>query len=324
MSGLVSWLLARALVVAGPKFHRGIVAVESRVRRAMVFENEVTTLLQESGVVPIYIDVGARRGVDIRHWRYRDHLSFWLFEPDPHEAEYLSSYYERVFNCALTDELGEVELHLTVDPGASYTSGNSEAKTFYSDDISLSLGVVNTSSVQVAQTISVPKKPLSHIAIDRQVAFLKVDVQGEELSVLRGMSPNQRPTLIKLEVAALKDSSGRSQLAQIIDWSEKNNYSLIGVKFDDHGLLDFASEFDPSIQGDILLIDESSKTEKTRGLICAAMLFAVGMAEYARYVLSKTHPEHGLLESHDVPMICKKILDFPYNNAHDRRRKTDI
>ena len=306
--------------MAGSKFHRMLVTVEKRIRRATMFESEVRALLEESGTVPIYVDVGARRGVDVRHWKYSGHLSFWLFEPDPAEAEYLSKYYESVFNCALADEPGEVELNLTVDPGASYTSNNNDAETFYADDASLSLGVVKLDSVQVAETVSVPKKPLSSLVVDHPIAFLKVDVQGEELSVLKGLSPEQRPILIKLEVATLKDTSGRSQLSQILDWSERNQYSLIGVKFDDHGPLDFFSEFDPSIQGDILLIDELAKNCGQRGLICAAMLFAVGMAERARYVLSKIHPRHELLQWHNVPVLSKEVLRFPYNNAHDRRR----
>ena len=78
-----------------------------------------------------YLDVGARRGVDAKHWRYKRYLNFILFEPDPIECKFLQQFYPDIRNLAISDKEGELELNITEDPGGSYTSDNSLAQEHY-------------------------------------------------------------------------------------------------------------------------------------------------------------------------------------------------
>lgn len=270
---------------------------------------------------PVYLDIGARRGVDIRHWEYNDLFDFHLFEPDPAEAAFLSNYYTNVHNCALSDKIGSVDLLVTNDPGSSYTSSNDYALDLYSHELSAGMDVTNQSSTVVKNVVNVPVQRLEDLHFDGPISYLKIDVQGEEAQILKGLGKSHRPAVIRVEVSSVMKENNISTLTQVLIWAEQNSYSLLGASYEDNKKYDFASEFDIAIQGDILLIDEGYKKNEQQALLMAGMLLVLGMVSAARAILQFTNISefHNSKQNLIKPKFSKSILNFEYNNAHDMR-----
>ncbi len=129
------------------------------------------------------IDVGASGGVDPRWARFTQDFKAILFEPDPREYMRLArsaSDKMIVMNTALSDRPGDVEFHLcrkqevssVFPPNFEFLGKFPEAERF-----------------EVLNKIEVPTNTLDDELVAkgiRDVDFIKVDVQGYELSVLRG------------------------------------------------------------------------------------------------------------------------------------------
>ncbi len=269
----------------------------------------------------VYLDVGARRGVDVRHWEYKDLFDFHLFEPDPVEASFLSNYYENVHNCALSDKKGSAELLVTNDPGSSYTSTNEYADDLYSDKLSAVLEVSNPDSTEVSSKLKVPVKRLADLHFGAPIVYLKIDVQGEESQILRGLGKNHRPAVIRVEVSSVLQENKQSSLTQVLIWAEHNGYSLLGVSYEDNKKHDWVSEFDTAIQGDILLIDEGYKINQELALLISGMLLVLGMVSASKAILEFSNIDDFVKMRMDQlkPKFSKRILNFKYNNVHDKR-----
>ena len=68
---------------------------------------------------------------------------------------------------------------------------------------------------------------------EKKIDFCKIDVQGEEINVLKGMSKNlkkKRIKLLKIEITFIERYIGiKSNFNQIISFLLKNNYHLISI-----------------------------------------------------------------------------------------------
>ena len=265
-----------------------------------------------------YLDVGARRGVDTKHWGYRHFLNFVLFEPDPIECQYLKNFYSNVNNLALSDHPGELELNITQDPGGSYTSDNTLARDFYGNNLMKKIGVVGNKT-DVLEKFICEKKRLDECNIEGHIVVLKVDVQGDELSVLKGLG-EARPGCIKVEVSTNCTDQKPSQLEEILIWARESNYLLVGASFSNKREFQFKSTFENCFQGDYLLIDGNFKTCPDSQLLVSMGLILFDCVEMAIAIIDD--PEL----AQEVKMSIKSSSQFShkfaiskYNNAHDKR-----
>ena len=127
---------------------------------------------------PLLIDAGSNIGVSVLGWKSRwPQCEIICFEPDPFAFELLQKNIDRnglpwvtCHNVALSDQEGLATLHGSLGPAAD-GRGNS-----------LSEGWGRRAD---SAAVKVPCKRLSSFVGDRQVGFLKLDVEGSEERILR-------------------------------------------------------------------------------------------------------------------------------------------
>lgn len=134
-------------------------------------------------------DIGANRGM-YAYWFLRLGARVVAFEPNPRLVEVLKLRFApairdqrlSVVSCALSDSDGEVVLHIPPGAAALASVEDTAIRQFGTE----------------AQTLTVPRRRLDG-CVDGDVAFIKIDVEGHEDSVLEGGSAlleKYRPTLL--------------------------------------------------------------------------------------------------------------------------------
>ena len=201
----------------------------SRIRKAAAATQAIAGArlrqIGQSGNLPTYLDVGARGGLPAR-WQlaYRAGLIRPVFvEPDPGEAARLSSRYPGVL--VIPNALGDVdgqaaELKVTREPGRS---------SMLEPDIDV-LRAFGASPWEVTQRL-----PLSLRRLDKvwpaglaPPCFVKVDVQGFELNVLKGFGELLNSVLcIELEVVLVPLYRSQPHLVEIVDFLRANGFGLV-------------------------------------------------------------------------------------------------
>ena len=288
--------------------------------RSYLHHDAVNLLLQHTGLQKLnYLDVGARRGVDTKHWAYRQFLNFILFEPDPQECKFLAEFYSDVRNIAVSDGEGKLELNVTEDPGGSYTSDNPHAAYHYGNKLLKKVGVVGKKT-QVGKKVVCEKKRIDQCNIGGNIVILKIDVQGEELSVLEGLG-SLRPGCLKIEISSAHNEQSPSQLEEIMSWARENNYLLVGISLSDKHRYPFKSQFEKCFQGDYLFIDAQFQKCSNTQLLVSIGLIMFDLADIAIAVLDDK------ILAKNVEKLLKNSSAFSfdysksrYNNAHDKRQ----
>lgn len=175
---------------------------------------------------PNVIDVGAERGsfTDLAVECSAGHIS--VFEPLPRHFRSLQSKFEGVANVALfpiavSDRSGKAEFKIATDAQG--------AELDYYHTLS-PLGDTGT-VFRNSKTLTVETASLSDLAsgkkIPAQIDFLKIDTEGHDLSVLKGLG-SEKPRVIMAEFwKNLPETSGQNEytLAELIDWGNLNGYS---------------------------------------------------------------------------------------------------
>jgi FkbM family methyltransferase len=124
----------------------------------------------------ITVDVGANLGLYTRALA-RQSRKVHAFEPSPHMAEFLrrtSASNVAVHEMALSDRGGDAELLIPRERG----------------ELSYSLASLEPDIARSAADVTSHKVPLARLddVVHEDVAFVKIDVEGHELSVLAGAS----------------------------------------------------------------------------------------------------------------------------------------
>ena len=174
------------------------------------------------------VDVGARDGMHPRWNKFTSSYKGILFEPDPEEHELLKAKCGKnlmVLNSALSDSAGELDLHLCQKPGVSsvywpnidFLSKFPEGERF---------DVIKSIKVQ-ADTLNNQLKKNNIFDID----FMKIDVQGHELSILKG-SVDYLEDLVGLEVEAEFVPMYKSQplFNEVDSFIRKHGFELFDLK----------------------------------------------------------------------------------------------
>jgi FkbM family methyltransferase len=141
--------------------------------------------LPRNAPAPVLLDVGARGGAQHK-WRMLARvarLQLQLVEPDAAEAARLRRRHPkaRVIQCALGAEDGEAAFHANRDPGLSSLLEPSSAAAGTTE-----------------ATIKIPVRRFDSLCAEGHATpadFVKVDVQGGELAVLKGMEKALQSTV---------------------------------------------------------------------------------------------------------------------------------
>ena len=146
--------------------------------------DKLAALLHRSaGKTPVFVDAGANRG-DFTAQLLREFpgCTVHAVEPDPQLAAALSQRFAgssvRVWNVALHEREGTIDLHVHANPGTSSVLRRpAGARRYFARDD------------RVVATVPVRSMTLDRLAADAAIAqidFLKLDTQGSEAAILRG------------------------------------------------------------------------------------------------------------------------------------------
>lgn len=210
------WWVARlcgtAERVMSPRFTMPALA------RAARFEGEVELRRLGSWLQPgaVALDVGANRGIWSWHLR-RTGAVVHAFEPNAALAERLRHALPDVVvhACALSDREGEAELRLPVVQGVAYDGW----ATVETDNR------FPTLAVQAERRQRILLRTLDGFRFER-VDFLKIDVEGHELAVLRGAEE----TLRRCRPLLLFEADDRYRpgtVAMCQDWLARRGYRML-------------------------------------------------------------------------------------------------
>ena len=139
------------------------------------FQNLISTNL-------IFFDIGARWGIEKPWQEFRTLLDINSFEPDTDEYNILIKSKEngKVFNCALYKTNKELQLYLTRERGnSSIFEPNKELLSQY----------LIADQYDVEETVTVSAVSLDELHNQGEINdidFIKLDVQGAELDILKG------------------------------------------------------------------------------------------------------------------------------------------
>lgn len=159
----------------------GRLQARARERYARELGEDFATLMGRTRLR--LVDIGAAGEIEPRWRRIASSLDYVGFEPDDRSRARLladdqgcASY--RILDTALSDEAGELVLHLCRKPMASSS---------FLPDAELLGRFPDVSRFDVVDSVTLPARRLDDLGLPG-CDFIKVDVQGAELAVLRGAS----------------------------------------------------------------------------------------------------------------------------------------
>ena len=184
-----------------------------------------------AGTALSYIDIGARGGPP-SHWqKLGQQMNYLCFEPDPAEAEALRLVFSQTPNfrgvvseCALGATSGSATLYLTHSrPCSSLLKPNSDLlNTFVHRDL---FRVEQELSLQTG-TLDAELQRLGSIG-----DFIKIDVQGYELEVLKGGEQAVSNSIgCELEVSFIEIYKNQPLFAEVDQWMRARDFFLADLE----------------------------------------------------------------------------------------------
>jgi len=146
----------------------------------------------------LVVDVGARGGFE-RHWSfYGDQVELIGFEPESEECKRLnqqaSGTRNRYFPVALGESTGKRTFYVTRYPPSS---------GFYKPDMNFWHRFADEIHLSVVKEIEINTADLDHFAHENglgSIGFMKLDVEGAELSILKGAKETLGKTVFGLSI----------------------------------------------------------------------------------------------------------------------------
>jgi FkbM family methyltransferase len=178
-----------------------------------------------------YIDIGARGGPPSNWLKLGQQMNYLCFEPDPAEAEALRLVFSRTPNfrgvvsqCALGATSGSATLYLTHSrPCSSLLKPNSDLLNMF----------VHRDLFRVEQELSLQTGTLD-AELQRLGSigdFIKIDVQGYELEVLKGGQQAVSNSIgCELEVSFIEIYKNQPLFADIDQWMRARGFFLADLE----------------------------------------------------------------------------------------------
>ena len=182
--------------------------------------DEFPAFFTPSGERPLIIDAGANIGVSMLEWKSRwPQCEIMCFEPDPHAFKLLQQNIDKnglpgvtCHRVALSDHDGPARLHGAIGNGLD-ARGNSLSQGWGQRD--------GTDFVEVEC------RRLSAFIGERQVSFLKLDVEGSEERVLNDIQAQlSQIEAIYVEVHETNLTTGENSSARIIALLTRAGFAL--------------------------------------------------------------------------------------------------
>ena len=166
------------------------------------------------------IDIGANVGNFTKHLQYRyPECKIVMVEANPNCEQYLrllSKPYEIV---ALSDKEGYADLYVEkINPIATGASLYKENTDWYGEG--------------KYETVTIPTKTLDSCNYfnGQKIDFIKIDVQGAELDILKGGEQTIKNTdYVSLEVSLVEYNQGAPLISEIIDKMREYNFYMLDI-----------------------------------------------------------------------------------------------
>lgn len=178
----------------------------------------------------VLVDIGASGGESSRWKRVcRDYQAI-LFEPDSRARRELISpnSHRLVLSTALSDRRGEIDFHLCrAQPLSSVYYPNSELmKEFLKEEYLVGYDVINK--------IRLPCDTLDNQLLEHQIPdvdFIKIDVQGHELAVLRGAAQSLGKAIgLEIEVEFLEVYKNQPLFGEVDEFVRGMGYDIFDLE----------------------------------------------------------------------------------------------
>ena len=190
ISALITYAFVRYSSIMGRSFDLVNKSQKAREKDYLAFNCRATLFSLLSDPI-VFLDVGAGGASEPVTHRYSEFFSSIFVEPRTSEAVKLKNSGALVIDKCVSDKVDSRILYRTsVDELSSLLSPNSDFASYYSSGME----VVGTTQIETT-TIS---KALAEFDV-KHLDYLKVDTQGTELDVLKGLG-NYRPIFVRVEI----------------------------------------------------------------------------------------------------------------------------
>jgi FkbM family methyltransferase len=174
--------------------------------------------IKSLGVEPATIfDIGVAYGTPELYAEFADR-KYFLVDPLPHSLPYMRMWAKKldasIYNIALGEMMGELEIIVQEDIGGS---------TLYRE-----VGAASTIG-----RVAVPIRRFDSVFQPADLAppcLVKIDVQGAELAVLRGMGTLiQNVDLFIVEVSSIVTLEGAAHMFETTDYMRQNGFTIYDI-----------------------------------------------------------------------------------------------
>lgn len=195
-----------------------------RSGRLMEFEKQGRTIDEMSRHrIDLVLDVGANRGFYAKHLRMLGYAGeIFSFEPDASTFAHLKAKAEgdpswRVFNCALGDAPGEIEFNLIRTGEETVLSS-----------VLKPLGDLPTTVSRVPVRTIEEVLRAENRATGKRI-FLKMDTQGYDINVFRGIGDVQGIVLLQSELSVVPLYEGMPHYTDVLMGYETAGFELLDL-----------------------------------------------------------------------------------------------
>lgn len=182
-------------------------------------------------------DAGGRFGLHPTWKDFSGELEYYLFEPDPSEAERLRKKYEHRFDeikiveSALLDSIGETRIYTFRNQAMSSSHRRNPVSPLFKGEREQEVEIVGHID---AKTITVDSFCDEHgISLD----FMKLDTEGSEYAILRGsiQQLNNGVMGVRCEVSFDNIFEGTPLFSTIHDFMLNHGYYILNLNYDGRG-----------------------------------------------------------------------------------------
>ena len=273
------------------------------------------------------LEIGSRGGAFTDLDGIASLVNYYGFEPDAEECERLNTNAsngahfrsEQYFPVAIGSKRETLQLNITAQPGcSSFLSPNMDKLRFFG----------RSEWFEVTKRVDVPVIPLDNLVEDKgihRIDFIKLDVEGMELEILRGAEKALKHLKgIRLEVNYLDHRKSQASFAEIMNYLTERGFkvfrhlenhawrpdSKLADSFSVKGDIPFS--FGQLAHGDVLLFRSPSSELEVKGtppieaLRLASLWFAYGFLSHANALVQSSQvqelitDEFGLLVEEDA------------------------
>jgi len=274
-------------------------------------------------VPPVHIltlvDVGAMGGLEAEWQCIRNDIRVVGFEPDDREFSKLSPSPNRLFlNLAVSQESADLEFYVSREPGKSsvYEPNFDELRNF-----------PDAQRFETVYQVLIPASRVGSLdTVLRQhqiqdVDFLKLDTQGNEMSILMGSQDYLRESVLglKVEVEFLEMYKSQPLFADVDIFVRKQGFQLMDLRraywkrrahtdFVGKGQLIFGDAlYFKTIEAFITsLKDADAQYARDKTIKFAVACLVYGLRDYTVFLLNQAC-EHGYIAEHLQAELVQKI-----------------